>query len=80
MEMSAHMQCSIGRFAATECGKSCYFPQEENVITLAECRRDITQHLQNVKLRSGFQTKFRAEVEGEGQLVATRVGLFGDFR
>lgn len=60
--------CTAGRRLKTKCGLSSRYPSQREVIPVAECTRNCTSHLQNLKVSK--------ERLSEGNLILLRVGIF----
>ena len=57
-KMAASMKCSFSAFlqSGNDCGISAMYPKELQVVKLSECTRDISKHIQDLRLSSGCQT------------------------
>lgn len=69
------LSCNIGTFTKTECGSSTHYPNDQSLVCLSQCDRDILGHLSSLKLGSG-QNQADVDVPSEGHLIARRAGLF----
>lgn len=73
--MENNLACSLSSFLSdkSKCSTSPYFPNEESLVFIKNCRRDITNHLKSCNI---------GEIPSEGHLICYRAGVFsllGDY-
>lgn len=78
-------QCSLSKFRVLNgtCGTYSRFPQEQELVRLSSCERDIKSHLRTIKVSVGGDGPgFMLDstnvnfIESEADLLCRRVGIF----